>query len=176
MKKFKRSFRELVRLPPSGNNEATGPSPARVSSPIPPGSATVNHRASGSVSDPDLWKLAYQKLQSDENLKLVIEKYEAILRDIVKKANKDPSENNILEAQGLPEQMSLVVQSRIDIMNTKQWKFQWRGKPQTVRNQVNRVVKVIQAISGPLSAAASLNPFAGLAWAGVCVLLPVSIC
>jgi hypothetical protein len=168
-------IRELVHRPASGKTETTTPSSVPVSSALPATAATVNHGISGSASDSDLWKLAYQKLQSDENLRLIIEKYESILRDVVKNANKDLSENNVSKAQGLPEQMSLVIQTRIDAMNTKQWKFQWRGKPQTVRNQVNRVAKVMQAASGPVSAAASLNPYAGVAWAGVCVLLTVSI-
>jgi hypothetical protein len=166
---------ELVHRPASGKRETTTPPSAPVSSALPGAAATVNHGISGSASDSDLWKLAYQKLQSDEDLKSIIEKYETILRDVVKNANKGLSENNVSKAQGLPEQMGLVIQSRIDVMNTKQWKFQWRGKPQTVRDQVNRVAKVMQAVSGPVSAAASLNPYAGVAWAGVCVLLTVSI-
>jgi hypothetical protein len=174
MKGF-RKIRGLVHRPASGKGETTTPSSAPVSSAPPTTVATLNDGISGSASDSDLWKLAYRKLQSDENLKLIIEKYETILRDVVQNANKDLSENNVSKAQGLPEQMGLVIQSRIDVMNTKQWKFQWRGKPQTVRDQVNRVAKVMQAVSSPVSAAASLNPYAGVAWAGVCVLLTVSI-
>ena len=45
-----------------------------------------------------------------------------------------------------------------------------------VREQVDRIVKLVLVAKDFASAAASLDPIhAGLPWAGVCMLLPVSV-
>jgi hypothetical protein len=44
-----------------------------------------------------------------------------------------------------------------------------------VRDQVDRVAKVVIAAKDFIASAVSAEPHAALAWAGVCVLLPVSL-
>lgn len=66
--------------------------------------------------------------------------------------------------------------ARLKEMQDKEWKIKWRGKKVfNVREQVTRIVKIVEDFSGLIGSAAALDAshHAGLAWAGVCVLLPV---
>jgi N-terminal domain of NWD NACHT-NTPase len=78
---------------------------------------------------------------------------------------------------GRQMQMDYVVRKKLRVMQNKEWFVRWRGKPLfKVRDQVDRIVKVVQFVSGVASQVATLDPLhAGLAWAGVCVILPVSM-
>jgi hypothetical protein len=71
--------------------------------------------------------------------------------------------------------MSQLVSEKLEIMNRKQWRFEVGGKSVEVREQVDRVVKVVLVARDLLNATASLDPVhAGLPLGGVCVLLSVS--
>jgi N-terminal domain of NWD NACHT-NTPase len=123
--------------------------------------------ASKVLSEPapkeDLWERAYDKLR--EERASLVEDYERILK----------GSGNIPEGMDLKEQISAVVTANRKIMINKQWKFKWRNKPKKVRDQVDRIVGVVQAVQGIGPAVTSLDPVhAGLPWAGVCLLLPVS--
>ncbi|KAJ6036252.1 ankyrin repeat-containing protein [Penicillium herquei] len=65
---------------------------------------------------------------------------------------------------------------RLEEMQSKEWKVNWKGKEIfNVRNQVSTIVQIVQKFSGFLGSVAALDTsqHAGLAWAGVCVLLPL---
>lgn len=70
--------------------------------------------------------------------------------------------------------MREVVQKSLEGMQQKEWVMSWHGNVFEVRDQVTRIVGIVQKMSGFVKAAADLSPYSGLAWAGVCVLLPVS--
>ncbi|KAF4495766.1 Ankyrin repeat-containing [Fusarium agapanthi] len=53
------------------------------------------------------------------------------------------------------------------------WVLKWHGHVFKVREEVTRILGIVQKISGFASQTAGLNPYSGLAWAGVCVLLPI---
>ena len=73
------------------------------------------------------------------------------------------------------EQMSAFVAKKLDAMNKAQWRFNVGAMSVEVREQVDRIVKVVLVAKDFISSVASLDPIhAGLAWAGVCMLLPVS--
>lgn len=73
------------------------------------------------------------------------------------------------------KQMEDVVRKKMEVMTNKQWVLQWGPISVNVRKQVERIVKVVQIFADLASRAASLDPLhAGLAWAGICVILPVS--
>jgi hypothetical protein len=70
--------------------------------------------------------------------------------------------------------MSALVANKLAIMDEKQWRFNVGGKSVDVRDQVDRIVKIVLVAKDFISAA-SVDPIhAWLPWAGVCVLLPVS--
>ena len=73
------------------------------------------------------------------------------------------------------KQMSVLVAKKLEIMNQEQWRFHVGNKTVEVRQQVNRIVKVVLVAKDFISSVASMDPIhAGLPWAGVCMLLPVS--
>jgi hypothetical protein len=135
-----------------------------------PGSPTSG---GGSTPPPkrDLWKQAYDQIGSDKDTASLMQEYERI----VARTSTTKKKNTPSKVVGVQEQMAVVVEERMQVMTNKQWILQWGQKSIKVRDQVERIIKVIQALSGLGSAAASLDPtHAGLVWAGVCVVLPVS--
>lgn len=73
------------------------------------------------------------------------------------------------------KQMSALVAKKLESMETEQWKLRIGGKSVEVRQQVDRIVKVVLVAKDFVTSAASMDPIhAGLPWAGVCMLLPVS--
>lgn len=72
------------------------------------------------------------------------------------------------------KQMSALVDKKLEVMNNKQWRVKVCGRSVEVREQVDRIVKVVLVAKDFISSAASIDPLhAGLPWAGVCLLLPV---
>jgi hypothetical protein len=116
----------------------------------------------------DLWRNAYEKLSSDKEKKDWKKNYQYIEDSII----KGPDEKNTEGSLGM--QVDNTVRQTMKTMTNKQWVLHWGSNDIKIRNQVERIVKVIQTVSGLASAAASLDPLhAGLAWAGICVVLPV---
>jgi hypothetical protein len=74
---------------------------------------------------------------------------------------------------GQDEAMRAIATANLETMQRKEWVMKWRGQVFKVREQVVRVVKIAQHISGFVGQAANGSPEVGLALAGVCVLLPV---
>lgn len=71
--------------------------------------------------------------------------------------------------------MSALVEKKLAIMNDKQWRIKVCGRSVVMREQVDKIVKIVLVAKDFISTAASLDPVhAGLPWAGVCILLPVS--
>ena len=111
---------------------------------------------------PDLWQLAYMKLsEKDSNL---VQKYERMLLKDSESSGKED----------LQTKVSSILSRNLDKMTSRQWSIKWKGKPRQVRDQVDRIVKVVQVAKDLGSAAAGLDPIhAGLPWAGVCILIQV---
>ena len=60
-------------------------------------------------------------------------------------------------------------------MNSHQWRINLGDKSIKIREQADRIIKVVLVVKDLISSAASLDPIhAGLPLAGVCMLLPVS--
>jgi hypothetical protein len=71
--------------------------------------------------------------------------------------------------------MASLIKEKLEIMSKRQWTLPWGKTSFVVREQAEKIVKVIQKFLGIGTVAASLNPtHAGVVWAGVCLLLPVS--
>ncbi|MCJ1229232.1 hypothetical protein MMC12_005897 [Toensbergia leucococca] len=84
-----------------------------------------------------------------------------------------------LQVDGNPvtreKQMSNLVSKKLMVMNKEQWRFQIGNESVEIRQQVDRIVKVVLVAKDFISSVASLDPIhAGLPWTGVCLLLPVS--
>ena len=71
------------------------------------------------------------------------------------------------------EELSAVVASRLKTIEDGQKSFELAGRSIAIHEQMDMVVKTIFGVKDFVSSAASAEPHAALAWAGVCVLLPV---
>jgi hypothetical protein len=117
----------------------------------------------------DLWERAYDELGADKDNKIWIERYENIVKSIAK-------DEDIPKHSTVKEQMAAVVRTRMKIMTNRQWVLQWGPKSFNLRQQVDSIVNVIQKVSSIGSQIAILDPsHAGIAWAGICIVLPVRI-
>jgi hypothetical protein len=123
----------------------------------------VEHRKS-------LWDRAYDDLR-DENKKLA----EAFEKILLAEPEVGPNASlNDRDTSKREKQMSTLVEKKLAIMNDKQWRIKVCGRSVEVREQVDKIVKIVLVAKDFISTAASLDPVhVGLPWAGVCILLPV---
>ena len=115
----------------------------------------------------------------------MIQDYERVLQ--VSKQAEEKCEGKPLESApvasktlqvrivGREAEMRSLAQEKLQEIQDREWIIRWKGKDVfNVRKKVNQLVGVIQKFSGLVEAAASQDPLhAGLAWAGICVILPV---
>ncbi|KAF5563742.1 ankyrin repeat-containing protein [Fusarium phyllophilum] len=91
---------------------------------------------------------------------------------------EDPSSSELFDADipqtpstrrvvGDDAKMRAIVKIKLDEMQQKEWVVKWHGHVFKVREEVTRIVGIVQKISGFANQTAGLNPYSGLAWAGV---------
>lgn len=179
---FKFNFRKpkvtpiktLPAVDPASQITSSNPLPTPDSSPVPISKSSDEMKPSSSENNgptvkKDLWQRAYDELAADKDNKIWIERYESLVKSIMKDDENQPNDS------GVEQQMAAFVRTRMEVMTNKQWMLQWGSRSFNIRQQVDRIVKVIQSVSSIGSAAASLDPLhAGIAWAGICVVLPVN--
>lgn len=73
------------------------------------------------------------------------------------------------------KQLSALIVKRLQIVEDARWKFEVGNQTIEVKAQVDRIVKTVVFAKDFVSSALSSDPHAALAWAGVCVLMPVSV-
>jgi N-terminal domain of NWD NACHT-NTPase len=120
-----------------------------------------------------LWDRAYQELRDKKGD--LVDAFENLLMsepEIESTASLDNA-----DASKREKQMSALVDKKLAIMNKEQWRFKVGGKSVEVREQVDRIVKVVLVAKDFISSAAIIDLIhAGLPWAGVCMLLDVIYC
>lgn len=110
-----------------------------------------------------LWKEAYEKFKSASEM---FERLQSII-------SKD---SNAIRNAGQEQQLGDVLIRKIRIMEDKQWVLHWRRKGIKIGPQFDKIVKVFKLFKPIGDTAAGLGPIhAGIPWACVSVLLPVSI-
>lgn len=123
----------------------------------------------------DLWDRAYTALREREDLKNLTDTYENVLMENLQGEGSSTCTFADLNASDREEQMSALVQKKVDHMEQAQSKLRLGNKVIKLRPQVDRVVKVVIYAKDFVTSAVSADPHAALAWAGVCVFLPVSL-
>ncbi|KAL8798161.1 MAG: hypothetical protein Q9182_006912 [Xanthomendoza sp. 2 TL-2023] len=148
--------------------------------------ATLAERGKRVGHKSDLWAQAYQELIKD-NPKLLL-----ALEDILNSHSQEikdervpstglrptPPFNDVISTPyPLPtreEDMSRVIESRLAIMEDNKWRLRMGEHSIEVRQQIERIIKIVTVAKDFVSSAASMDPIhAGLPWAGICVLLPL---
>ncbi|KAL9063919.1 MAG: hypothetical protein Q9161_009197 [Pseudevernia consocians] len=131
--------------------------------PLPSGPEELNKRR-------DLWDQAYQCLREDKTTKELLRRYERILVSELNDGDTIPSD---VDAVSRKQQMATLVRKKVELMNESGWTFQWRDETVDVKAQIDRIVKAVLWAKDFISSAVSTEPHASLAWAGVCVILPM---
>jgi hypothetical protein len=114
------------------------------------------------------WDAALENLRQDEEKKSLIDAYQMVL------LQESGIEKGNLENDTLHGQMSALIDSKLRLIDEARWKFQVQGKTVVMRSAVDRIVKGVLFAQSFIAAAASADPHAGLAWAGVSLFLPAS--
>ena len=70
--------------------------------------------------------------------------------------------------------MKVLLDEKIKIDEEAVWKLRVGDSQIIIRDQLDKVVKVIAAAKDFVSTAIASEPHAALAWAGICTLLPVN--
>ena len=128
--------------------------------------------ASQPTIDPykSLWDLAYDDL-CQENKELTDTLGKILLSDqqFIASAKLDYDPDN-REAQ-----MSRLIAGKLDAEKKERWRIKIGDHEIEIRQQIDRIVKILLGAKDFVSPIASMDPIhAGLPWAGICVLLPVS--
>lgn len=140
----------------------------------------------------DLWDDAYEALRA-ENEDL-IQKYEEIILERDKQKTSSTVQqlgesisqipfyalHNLIRVLSAPpkssrreEQLRQIVSQKIDEIDLAKWQIKAGNHSIVLRDQFDKAVKVVIATKEFISSAVSSEPHAALAWAGVCVFLPV---
>ncbi|KAJ6079217.1 hypothetical protein N7467_008970 [Penicillium canescens] len=111
----------------------------------------------------NLWDQAFENLRHGH--RKLPESYARVLRGI-----ETP------ESACRDQQMLAIINQRLEQMKSRQWKIKLAGTNFRIREQIDRIVRVVSVIRDLGNSGAALDPVhAGLAWAGVCVLLSVIV-
>ena len=153
---------------------ATRASSARIQSSLAPSvdtsDSTGKSRADLEPSPPrDLWDEAYEALRT-ANSKLTEQYEESIMR--VDQGGTHLAPIGSISRQ---EQLSVVIARRLDYIEKDQYGVTVAGRKVVLQEQMDKFIQIVMFAKDFVSSTVSAEPHAALAWAGICVLLPVSI-
>ncbi|KAJ5806268.1 uncharacterized protein N7503_003870 [Penicillium pulvis] len=138
-----------------------------------PGSCNSDLNITSDDSLPrDLWDEAYAILSVEDPE--LIGKYENILLTQMK-GKGDSSQNHLAPVGSYKreEQLRQIAKSKVEEIDLAQWQVKIGNHSVDVSGQFNKVVKIVVAAKDFVSSAVSAEPHAALAWAGVCLFLPL---
>ena len=117
----------------------------------------------------DLWDEAYEALRRTNSK--TVEQYE----EIVTRVNQEDTHLAPVGSLARQEQLANLITRRLESMEKDQKSFMVAGKKVVLQEHLNKVIRIVMLTKDFVSSAVSAEPHAALAWAGVCVLLPVSV-
>lgn len=122
----------------------------------------------------DLWSRAYRTLSEREpDLVADYERHIQMRQD----DNVDASDlSSACTTQRLSSQKAVkeTLEALQNERERKQWKFTIRSKDHKVKDQLEKLVKLLTLADGLVKQAASAQPYAALAWSAASIFLPVS--
>jgi hypothetical protein len=129
-----------------------------------------NHRSK------DLWNEAYSRLREEDSK--LMDAYEKDLLAFGSPESPKAGAKASFDSPGgetCEEQLEKLVKYKLDAIQKTQLKITVGGEDIVVKDQVCKVVRTILSFKDFIGAAISAEPHAALAWAGVVIILPVSI-
>jgi hypothetical protein len=125
------------------------------------------------LTSENLWERAYWTLfYENENL---VTTYQEVLVSTSK--TKDAATTDLGdEPGGFVRQVRVadLIQEQLVVAENHKWRLHLGDKSVEVRTQVEKLVKVVVLVKDVVALAVHMTPYGALAWAGVCILLPVS--
>ena len=121
----------------------------------------------------ELWDEAYDELSRKD--KSLVADYEALLfKSLDGPAAPSATVSSEIGRIQRREQMKVLLKRRIKEIEEGEWKLKYKGHELAVKDLVEPVVGVLDFAQTYVGTALESSPYGSLAWAGVCVLLPVS--
>lgn len=120
----------------------------------------------------ELWNNAYEQLQREEPK--LIEKYEAEISLHVSTMVGSTVAISGLGKVQRREQMQVLVKQKLDEDEDGKWTIPLGDDRIAIRELAGRVVSIVDWGKEFVGAALESSPYGSIAWAGVCLLLPVS--
>ncbi|KAF6789677.1 vegetative incompatibility protein het-e-1 [Colletotrichum sojae] len=174
-------------LRPAGSPPSPMPDPSP-SGPAPYNSPLSQTTPSQSEHAPSLWNRAYEALR-DENAQLVAQYEELLSKELedhvatntvrpqnTSQQDKDPDHaENRIEANPSKRQaqLKMITDRGLRRADERQTRYTLFGHEYVVKDQVAQASQLVQTLKALVAEAVKASPEASLAWAGVCVLLPV---
>lgn len=174
---------DLMTTRPNENRSHFQVAPPEISVPAlepldPETAGSSESRASPAPDAPqeiDIWKLAYSQLTKREPG--LVKHYEQILAE-EESDEGNPSAEGQVTRPGITHSMtrlSALASTKLAKLDESRLKFRVRSKTFVIKDQVDRVLTIVIAAKDFISSAVASEPHGALAWAGVCILLPVSL-
>ena len=125
----------------------------------------------------DLWDRAYLLARQEPSSCRHIEAFEKILKSQIAKDDQPQEMSNVASNAERPTQAQLakLIERLLKSVDEKRWKVNVGKHSLDVSAQLDTIAKCAIFAGQFVSSAVSTDPHASLAWAGVSVLLPVSV-
>jgi hypothetical protein len=126
----------------------------------------------------ELWDEAYDELSKKD--KSLVADYEAQLSESLAGAVALAGQASAIAFSGLGkiqrcQQMKVLLDQKVKEIDEGKWKLKFKDHELVVKDLVEPVVSVIDWAKDFVGTALEPSPYGSIAWAGVCVLLPVSV-
>lgn len=136
--------------------------------------ATPTEKSSNSPQDTphsvDIWELAYQRL-SEKNPSLVKHYEQILVQEEAEDSQHDIVQQDITHSI---TRLTNLASKKLVTLDDSRLKIRLRSKTFVVKDGVDQVLTVVIAAKDFVSGIVTSEPHGAIAWAGVCVLLPVS--
>jgi len=123
----------------------------------------------------DLWNRAYKLLREDESNIRLLEPYEKVLLSELQDVDVSRIQSTYWKGYDREQQLSALITKKLQVVDKARWRFNMGNETIEFKAQIDRIVKAVLYAKDAVSSALNSDPHAALAWAGVCVLLPVCI-
>src|SRR5258708_7775130 len=124
-----------------------------------------------------LWDDAYEELRQNPEKRKLFEAYEKLLLSDLRSGVTNPAAIQAYKdanTRSKCDQMSQVVTRKVDAMMEAKTKWKFGSKDIEISKKFDDAVSAVLWAKDAITQAVQGEPHAAMAWAGVCVVLPVS--
>jgi ElaB/YqjD/DUF883 family membrane-anchored ribosome-binding protein len=123
----------------------------------------------------ELWNQAYEDLRSDAKDQKIIAKYEAIIATDLSTMVASTAQVLAPVKASRKDNMLRVLDKKMAEVKDNKWRLRFHDHEVLVEDLAKPVINMVDMADKYVSDAVSANPYASISWAGVGLILPVSI-